>query len=75
MATASEENPGKKSVSTILLTETGKATEVLSGIVHATVVHNNEGDDEASTLKGSLFTDNTRILTLTLILSCKLPTA
>ena len=65
MATASEGDPGKKAVSTILLTETRKATEVLNGIVHATVVHTNEGDDfskEASTLKGSLFTNQNQII-------------
>ena len=65
MATASEGDPGKKAVSTILLTETRKATEVLNGIVHATVVHTNEGDDfskEESTLKGSLFTNQNQII-------------
>ena len=64
MATASEGDPGKKAVSTILLTET-KATEVLNGIVHATVVHTNEKDEfskEASTLKGSLFTNQNQII-------------
>ena len=69
MATASEDDSGKKTVSTILLTETRKATEVLNGIVHATVVHTNEGDDfskEASPLKGSRFTNKTKLFCTTL---------